>query len=151
MKLFTALAALTLITAPAAHAQWGGGAPQSAAAAYCASRAAGNSHNKAGKDARWMLSGGMQGNFSSNMATVFTSGRQMMQTTGYMAKQMCPEYFGGSLGGSSFPRINRSRTKAEQSQLIESFRTVGSSISAEDNKACSDSSVGPATKEAFGC
>ncbi len=96
MKILTALAALTLITAPAAHAQWGGGAPQSAAAAYCASRAAGNSHNKADKDARWMLSGGMQGGFASNMATVLTSGRQMMQTTGYMAKQMCPEHFGST-------------------------------------------------------
>ena len=95
MKFFTALAALALIAAPA-NAQWGGGAPQTAAATYCASRAAGNSHAKADRDARWMLSNGMHGDFSDNMATVLTSGRQMMQTTGYLIQQMCPQYSGGS-------------------------------------------------------
>ena len=82
-----------------AQANWSGGAAQQSAAAYCASRAAGNTHKKAEKDAKWVLVNSMQGHgFASGMATALTSGRQMMQTTGYMIKQMCPdqaEFFRG--------------------------------------------------------
>jgi hypothetical protein len=92
MKTFIAAAALLALAAPA-QAQWQGGASQQAAAAYCSSRAAGNDHANAERDARWMLTNSLGGGFATQMATVFTSGRQMMQTTGYMARQMCPEYF----------------------------------------------------------
>ena len=97
MKLFPLLAAaaLTLGAAPA-QAQWQGGASQQAATAYCASRAAGNDHAKADRDTRWMLANSVGGGFVSEMATVLTSGRQMMQTTAYTIKQMCPEYVGGA-------------------------------------------------------
>lgn len=42
-----------------------------------------------------MLVNSLGGGFSSQMATVLTSGRQMMQTAGYMVRQMCPEYADG--------------------------------------------------------
>ena len=94
MKTLFALAAAALALAPSsALAQWSGGAPQTAAAAYCASRQAGNSHEKADRDARWMLTNSLGGGFASDMATVLSSGRQMMQATGYIAQQMCPQYF----------------------------------------------------------
>ena len=151
MKLLTALAALTLIAAPAAQADWGGGTAQTAASAYCGARAAGQSQSQASKAAHAVMAGGMRGSFTSNIATIITSGKSMKHAVNFQIQQMCPEYFGGSSGDSSFPRINRSRTEAEQAQLIESFRTVGNSMPAEDNKACTDPSVGPATKAAFGC
>ena len=86
------LAGAALLSGPA-YAQWQGGAAQQAAASYCASRAMGNSHEKAERDARWMLTNSLGGGFSDMMSTVLTSGRQMMQTAGFMARQMCPEYF----------------------------------------------------------
>ena len=93
MKLFPLIAAAALaITAAPAQAQWQGGASHQAATAYCASRAAGNDHAKADRDARWMLANSVGGGFASEMATVLTSGRQMMQTTAYTIKQMCPEF-----------------------------------------------------------
>lgn len=92
MKILTATAAALLIAAPA-HAQWQGGAPQAAAASYCASRAAGNDHRRAENDAKRMLVNNLSGGFATEMAAVLMSGKQMMQTTGYLAKQMCPEYF----------------------------------------------------------
>ncbi|MCE2839443.1 MAG: hypothetical protein LW834_21250 [Cyanobium sp. 49614_E6] len=97
MKLFPlfAAAALTLAAAPA-QAQWQGGAPQAAAAAYCASRAAGNDSQRAENDAKRMLANNLSGGFATEMAAVLMSGRQMMQTTGYLARQMCPEYFGSA-------------------------------------------------------
>jgi hypothetical protein len=73
-------------------AQWQGGAAQQAAAAYCSSRAAGSDHAKAERDARWMLTNSLGGDFASQMVSVMTSGRQMMQATGYIVRQMCPEY-----------------------------------------------------------
>jgi hypothetical protein len=93
MKLFTATAAAALLSfATPAHAQWQGGASQQAAAAYCASRAAGNDHSKAERDARWMLANSVNGGFADMMATALTSGRQMMQTTAYLINQICPGY-----------------------------------------------------------
>jgi hypothetical protein len=93
-KALLSVAASALALAPgAALAQWSGGAPQTAASTYCASRQAGNSHEKADRDARWMLANSLGGSFTSDMATILTSGRQMMQAAGYVARQMCPEYF----------------------------------------------------------
>ena len=97
MKLFPLFAATALVIGAApAQAQWQGGASHQAATAYCASRAAGNDHAKADRDARWMLANSVGGGFASEMATVLTSGRQMMQTTAYTIKQMCPEFVGGA-------------------------------------------------------
>jgi hypothetical protein len=94
MKAFITATLATIAIAAPAQAQWQGGAAQQAAATYCASRAAGNTQAKAERDARWMLTNSLGGGFSTQMATVFTSGRQMMQTAGFIARQMCPQYFG---------------------------------------------------------
>jgi hypothetical protein len=93
MKLFPfiAVAALTIGAAPG-HAQWQGGASYQAATAYCASRAAGNDHAKAERDARWMLANSLGGGFADMMSTALTSGSQMMQATAYTINQMCPGY-----------------------------------------------------------
>ena len=102
MKTLLAAAALLALAAPA-HAQWQGGAAQQAAAAYCSSRAAGNNHAKAERDARWMLTNSLNGGFADMMSTALTSGRQMMQTTGYLARQMCPEYFASAAPSVALP------------------------------------------------
>ena len=94
MKLFTALAALSIIAAPAANA-WGNG-PQAAAAAYCGARSQGASQAKAEKAAKHVLVAGTSGRFGRGMAQIAMHGKSMMQATGYMAKQMCPEYFGST-------------------------------------------------------
>ena len=96
MKFLTALAALTLAAAPAAHAQWGGGTAQTAASAYCGARAAGQSQQQASKAAHAVMAGGMGGRFTSNVATIFTSGKAMKHAINYQIQQMCPEYFGST-------------------------------------------------------
>jgi len=86
MKLITALAALTLIAAPAANA-WGNG-PQAAAAAYCGARSQGASQAEAERTARGVLVAGR----NVGIAQVLMHGKGMMQATGYLIKSMCPEY-----------------------------------------------------------
>ena len=90
MKLFTALAALSIIAAPAANA-WGNG-PQAAAAAYCGARSQGASQAKAERTARGVLVAGR----NVGVAQVLMHGKGMMQATGYLIKSMCPEYYPGS-------------------------------------------------------
>ena len=145
MKLFTALAALTLIAAPAAQADWGGGTAQTAASAYCGARAAGQSQRQASKAAHAVMAGGMSGGFTSNIATIITSGKSMKHAINFQIQQMCPEYSDSSSSSA------RSFNAEAASQLADAFREAGSSVPAEKNKACADSSIGPVTKELLGC
>ena len=94
MKFITALAALTLVAAPTPALAWGNG-PQAAAAAYCGARASGQSQKQAEQAVRSVLVAGTSPRFSTGMAQVLMHGKAMWQSAGYMARQMCPEYFGG--------------------------------------------------------
>ena len=84
---------LALLIQPA-HAQWGGGSAESAAIAYCAARESGKSHEQAERSAVSMLATSMQGSFGTQLATVFSGGRQMGETVSYLIRRQCPQYFG---------------------------------------------------------
>ena len=94
MKLFTALAALSLVAAPVPALAWGNG-PQAAAAAYCGARSQGQSHQQGVKAATHVLVAGTSGNFGRGMAQIAMHGKSMMQASGYIASQMCPDYYNG--------------------------------------------------------
>jgi hypothetical protein len=86
---------VSLIGPLPALAQWQGGAAQGAAQTYCASRSFGKSHDQANNDVSKFLAS------SGTMVNVLMSGYQIVQTTYYLAKQQCPEYF--STGGTATP------------------------------------------------
>ena len=91
-KVLHALAATLLLSGPA-YAQWNGGVPQTGAATYCASRSNGNSHARAESDAKNVMLMSIGGNTSDMIVTAAVSGGQMFKAAGYLAKQMCPQYF----------------------------------------------------------
>ena len=70
-----------------------GGGPQAAAAAYCAARDAGGSHDAGIKNMSAQMVSGFSGGITDMISTVAVSGRQVAQTSMYMAKQMCPQHF----------------------------------------------------------
>ena len=71
-----------------AQANWGssGSAAQGIAMAYCSARAAGKDHKGAVNDASVVTATGMTGDFTSNIASLLVGGKQMWQTTWYVAK-----------------------------------------------------------------
>jgi hypothetical protein len=128
-KLLTAAAIATLALAAApAQAQWQGGAAQQAAASYCASRAAGNDNDKAERDARWVLTNSLNGGFADMMSTALTSGRQMMQTTGYLARQMCPEFFGGVPSSSTVSTADYQNLPAVDPSTCKAFPSLAETM-----------------------
>ena len=90
-----AIVSFSLTSNSPALAQWQGGAAQGAAQTYCASRSFGKSHDQANNDVSKFLAS------SGTMVNVLMSGYQIVQTTYYLAKQQCPEYF--STGGTATP------------------------------------------------
>ena len=71
-----------------------GGGPQAAAAAYCAARDAGGSHDAGIKNmSAQLVSGFSNTSITSMFATLTVSGKETVQTSMYLAKQMCPEHF----------------------------------------------------------
>jgi hypothetical protein len=88
MKYIVPALSFVLAVGSPAVAQWEGGAAQQAAATYCANRAAGQTHKQATDAVSRVLAGSTR-----SFATVMFSGGEMVRTTGYIAQQMCPEYF----------------------------------------------------------
>ena len=98
MKRFLSIAALALVTAAPAHANWGGGSATTAAAAYCGARAQGESQKKASDRAHSVLALSMQGGFNSNVSAIVLGMKDMKAAVNFQIRQMCPEYYGASNG-----------------------------------------------------
>lgn len=87
------LIALAVLMPSTAMAQWGYDPSQSAAAAYCAARQAGKSHRQGENAARNAVVNATGGSFANQLGAILTGGRQAMETAGYLAQKMCPEWF----------------------------------------------------------
>lgn len=112
-----------------AQANWGssGSAAQGMAMAYCSARAAGKDHKGAVNDASAVTATGMTGDFTSNIASLLVGGKQMWQTTWYVAKQMCPEYF-GLLPGQNCPPFQPDpghQTSCQTAKIAGKWITTG--------------------------
>ena len=90
------LIALAVLTPSTAMAQWGYDPSQGAAAAYCAARQAGKTHKQGENAARNAIVNATRGPFGFQLGAILTGGRQAMETAGYLAQKMCPEWFEGS-------------------------------------------------------
>lgn len=93
MRRALVITASVLAFALPVSAQWGGGAAQAGANAYCGARAAGKSHKQASRAATNALVNGMGGNFSSNIATIVTGGGAMRDSMAYLIQQQCPDLY----------------------------------------------------------
>ena len=97
MKRFIAIAATAICCMGneiPAQANWGGGSSTTAAAAYCGARAQGKSQKQASDQAMSVLVRSMNGNFTSNVATIIGGAKDMTTAVDYQISQMCPEFYG---------------------------------------------------------
>jgi len=88
---------LLLLAPLPAVAQWSYDPAQSAATAYCAARASGQSHEQAENAARNAVVNATSGGFTNQLGAVLFGGRQAMQNADYLAQRMCPELYGDSV------------------------------------------------------
>lgn len=86
----------------AAIAQWRYDPAQSAATAYCAARQNGRSHKQAEDAARGAVVNSMGGSFGTQLGGILTGGRQAMQSAGYLAQQMCPQWFEATVNNGMY-------------------------------------------------
>lgn len=94
---------LALVLLPTAGlAQWRYDPAQSAATAYCAARQNGRSHQQAEGAARSAVANAVGGSFGTQLGGILTGGRQAMQSAGYLAQQMCPEWFGATVSNGQY-------------------------------------------------
>ena len=89
-------------------AQWGGGAAQAGATAYCGARAAGKSHRQANNAAMTALVTGMP---RPSISTIVVGGGAMRDSMTYLIKQQCPSYFFNNSTGPQRPA--KSKEEAE--------------------------------------
>ena len=85
---------LLLLAPLPAVAQWSYDPAQSAATAYCAAKASGQSHRQAENAARYAVVNATSGGFSNQLGAVLFGGSQAMQNAGYLAQRMCPDLYG---------------------------------------------------------
>lgn len=85
---------LLLLAPLPAVAQWSYDPAQSAATAYCAARASGQSHSQAEAASRNALVNATSGGFANEMATILSGGLQAMRSASYLAQKMCPDLYG---------------------------------------------------------
>jgi len=75
-----------------------------------------------------MLANSVGGGFASEMATVLTSGRQMMQTTAYTINQMCPQY--GVNNGPGPVEVGDGTKQHWSPKMCEVMATIGKTCDA---------------------